>query len=152
MAANINNAYLQAPSSKKHYIICGGEFGIEHLGKIALIRRALYGGKSSGDDFCKRLRSCMTHLGFTSCKSDPDIWKQEAIKDDGSDYWECVLLYVDDALWIYMNAENVLTDEIGNYLHIKPGSVEYPNIYLSNKFSKVTLDNGVETWSFSSSR
>jgi hypothetical protein len=46
-AADIRNAYLQAPSSQKDYILCGPEFGIENIGKIALIRRALYGGKSA---------------------------------------------------------------------------------------------------------
>ena len=85
----------------------------------------------------------MTHLGFTSCKAEPDIWTREEIKDDGLDYWERVLLYVDDELCIYINSENVLTNEIGKYFHIKPGSVEYPNIYLGNKVSKVTLYNGV---------
>ena len=45
-AADIRNAYLQAPSSQKDYILCGPEFGIENVGKTALIRRALYGGKA----------------------------------------------------------------------------------------------------------
>ena len=36
-AADIRNAYLQAPSSCKDYIICGPEFGIENVGKVALI-------------------------------------------------------------------------------------------------------------------
>ena len=36
-AADIRNAYLQAPSSQKDYILCGPEFGIENVGKIALI-------------------------------------------------------------------------------------------------------------------
>ena len=44
-AADVQNAYLQAPTSVKHYIICGREFGLEHEGKRALIVRALYGGK-----------------------------------------------------------------------------------------------------------
>ena len=26
MAADVQNAYLQAPSSEKHYVICGAEF------------------------------------------------------------------------------------------------------------------------------
>jgi hypothetical protein len=38
MGADIKNAYLQAPSSEKHFIICGPEFGIENKGKVALIR------------------------------------------------------------------------------------------------------------------
>ena len=29
-AADIQNAYLQAPYSDKHYFICGKEFGLEH--------------------------------------------------------------------------------------------------------------------------
>ena len=32
LATNIRNAYLQAPSSRKDYIICGPEFGIENIG------------------------------------------------------------------------------------------------------------------------
>ena len=77
---------------------------------------------------------------------------REAIKDYGSAYWEYVLLYVDDALCISMNDENVLNNEIGGYFLIKIGSVRYPNIYIGNKVSKVTLDNRVEGWSFSSSQ
>jgi hypothetical protein len=51
IGADIQNAYLQAPSSKKHFIICGPEFGIDNEGRVALIRRALYGGKVAGRDF-----------------------------------------------------------------------------------------------------
>ena len=50
-AVDIRNAYLQAPSSQKDYILCGPEFGIENIGKAAMIRRALYGGKLAGKYF-----------------------------------------------------------------------------------------------------
>ena len=46
--ADIQNACLQAPSSQKDYIICGPEFGLENVGKRALVKRALYGGKAEG--------------------------------------------------------------------------------------------------------
>ena len=72
-AADIRNAYLQAPSSQKDYIICGEEFGLENVGKVALIHRALYGGKAAGRDFRNHLRSCMHHLKFASCPADPDV-------------------------------------------------------------------------------
>ena len=72
-AADIRNAYLQAPTSEKHYIICGSEFGLENVGKIAIIRRALYGGKAAGRDFRNHLRSCMTHLNFKPCLADSDV-------------------------------------------------------------------------------
>jgi hypothetical protein len=55
IGADIRNAYLQAPSSEKHFIVCGPEFGIENEGRVALIWRALYGGKVAGRDFWHHL-------------------------------------------------------------------------------------------------
>ena len=74
IGADIRNAYLQAPSSEKHFIICGPEFGIENEGRVALIWRALYGGKVAGRDFWHHLRDCMGQLRFTSSCADPDVW------------------------------------------------------------------------------
>ena len=151
-AADIQNAYLQAPSSEKHYIVCGAEFGLEHVGKVALIRRALYGGKLAGKDFWTHLRSCMKFLGFTSCQADPDIWMREAVKPDGSQYWEYVLLYVDDCLVISDNGEKILRNEIGKYFKLKEASIGPPDIYRGGKMRKVELENGAKAWSFSSSQ
>ena len=152
VAADIQNAYLQAPSSQKYYIICGGEFGLENIGKIALIRRALYGGKSAGRDFRNHLRACMSHIGFTPCLADPDVWMRPAQKADGSKYWEYVLLYVDDALVISDNAKHILENEIGKYFIMKPGSIGPPKIYLGGHMRKITLENNVKAWGFSSSQ
>ena len=44
-AADIKSAYLQAPTSEKHFIRCGDEFLIEMQGETALIKRTLYSGK-----------------------------------------------------------------------------------------------------------
>mmetsp|Transcript_36418 Transcript_36418/g.36805 ORF Transcript_36418/g.36805 Transcript_36418/m.36805 type:complete len:81 (+) Transcript_36418:62-304(+) len=41
-AADIQNAYIQAPTSEKHFVIYGPEFD-EHQGKKDLILCALYG-------------------------------------------------------------------------------------------------------------
>eukprot|EP00957_Ditylum_brightwellii_P172505 13133413-Ditylum_brightwellii.AAC.1 len=49
-----------ALSSQRHYIIYGAKFGLENIGKQVLIRRALYGRKFAGKDFCNHLRpGCM---------------------------------------------------------------------------------------------
>jgi hypothetical protein len=82
--ADIKNAYLQAPSSQKDYIICGPEFGLENVGMVALIHRALYGGRSAGRDFRNHLCSSMRHLDFTFRPADPDVWMQLAMKSDGT--------------------------------------------------------------------
>ena len=109
MAADIQNAYLQAPSSEKDFIVCGAEFGLKNVGKVALITRALYGGKVSGRDFWHHLRDCMDHLGFTLCQADPDVWRRAATKPDGEEYFEYVLLYVDDCLVISHKPEAILS-------------------------------------------
>ena len=38
LRGDIQNAYLQAPSSEKHFIVCGPDFGTENVGRVALIR------------------------------------------------------------------------------------------------------------------
>ena len=92
-AADIKSAYLQAPTSEKRFIRCGTEFPLEMQGRIALIKRALYGGKTAGSDYWKHMRTCMEHLGFKSCRSDPDVWMRAAVRPrDGMEYWEYVLL------------------------------------------------------------
>jgi hypothetical protein len=50
IGGDIQNTYLQAPSSEKHFIVCSPEFGTENVGRVALIRRALYGGKVAGKE------------------------------------------------------------------------------------------------------
>ena len=151
-AADIRNAYLQAPSSQKNYIICGLEFGLEHVGKHALIHRALYGGKTAGRDFRNHLRSCMKFLGFEPCPADPDVWMRPAKKSDGSSYYEYVLLYTDDALVISEKGEHILRNELGRYFELKEGSIGPPKIYLGGQLRNVDLANGESAWAFGSSQ
>ena len=150
--ADIRNAYVQAPSSRKDYIVCGPEFGLENVGKPALIHRALYGGKTAGRDFRNHLRSCMDMLGFKPCRADPDVWMRAAQRDDRFMYWEYVLLYTDDCLVISHKGEHVLREEIGKYFSLKEESVGEPNIYLGGKLRKVALENGLYAWVFGSSQ
>ena len=151
-AADIRNAYLQAPSSQKDYIIGGAEFGLENIGKRALIKRALYGGKAAGRDFRNHLRHCMRHLGFTSCLADPDVWMRPALKSDGTEYYEYVLLYTDDTLVISENAESILRNELGKYFELKEESIGPPEIYLGGHMRQVPLDNDTKAWAFGSSQ
>ena len=60
--ADIKSVYLQAPTSEKHYMLCGSDFPLEMQGKVALIKRALYGGKLAGSDYWKHMQTCMKHL------------------------------------------------------------------------------------------
>jgi hypothetical protein len=107
-AADIHNAYLQTPSSNKDYIICCPDFGIEHEGKVALIHRALYGGKTAQRDFRNHLRSCMHFLNFKSCPADPDGCAMQ-LKVTAPKY---------DSLVLSDNAESILRNEMGKYFEL----------------------------------
>ena len=147
-AADIRNAYLQAPSSQRDYIVCGPKFGLENFGKKALIRRALYGGKTSGRYFRNHLQSCMQHIGFEPCKADADVWMRAAKKKDGTKYWEYALLYIDDVLVVSERGEKFLSNKLGKYFELKEESIGPPKIYLGENMSKVVLENGRTAWYF----
>lgn len=151
MAADIQNAYLSAPCSQKYYTVCGPEFGSELQGNKALIVRALYGGKSSGKDFRDHLRDCMEHLGYESCLADPDVWMRQSEMDDGTPYWEYMLLYTDDCLAVSHSPKKAL-EGLGKYFTLKPGSIGPPKIYLGGKVSQIDLPNGSKAWAFSASQ
>ncbi len=150
IGANICNAYLQAPSSEKHFIICGPEFGIENEGRVALIWRALYGGKVADRDFWHHLQDCMEQLGFSYSCADPDVWLRLSKRSTGERYYKYVLLYVDNVLVISKNAGTVLQKEIGQHFVLQEESIGSPSQYLGGKLCEVTLENGTKAWAFGS--
>lgn len=150
LTADIQNAYLQAPPSEQFYTVAGPEWG-SRKGQRMLIVRALYGGKSSERDFRNHLQSCMSTMGFEHCESDHDVWNKAAVTDDGTEYYEYILLYVDDCLVVSHRAHNILT-ELNGFFTLKKSSIGPPKIYLGSTISQVTLPNGVKAWASSSSQ
>ena len=149
--ADILNAFITAPTTESYHIVCGPEFGNELIGRKAIIKRALYGIKSAARDFRNHLRECMTHLGFTSCLADADLWYRKAKTDQGIDYYEYMLFYVDDCLVTSQHPKELL-DRLDKYFPLKPGSVGPPNLYLGGKLTEIVLPNGVKAWSISGSK
>jgi Reverse transcriptase (RNA-dependent DNA polymerase) len=89
-ATDIGNAYLEAYTSEKEYVIAGPEFK-DHEGHILIISKALYGLRSSGARWHDRFADFVRELGFFPCKAEPDIW----MRRKGSNY-EYVAVDVDD--------------------------------------------------------
>ena len=114
-AADIRNTYFRTSSSKKEFIICGVEFGLENVGGLAFIHRALYGGNKYGSDFRNHLISYMRHLDFASCLSDSDVWMRPAKKINGTSYYEYIILYTDDELVVIQHSEENLRKDLGRY-------------------------------------
>ena len=89
-ATDIGNAYLEAKTTEKVYIIAGPEFG-DREGHILVIHKALYGLRSSGARWHETFADCLRDMGFLSCKAEPDIW----MRPNGKIY-EYIAVYVDD--------------------------------------------------------
>ena len=156
LSTDIQNAYLQAHTSEKFWTMCRPEFRTEEQGRITIVARALYGTKSSGQDFRNHLRYCMDHMQYKSCLNNPDAWMCEVVMDDGTKYYEYMLLYVDDTLCLSEHPKEALL-ELNKYFGLKKTKkgkplIEPPTIYLGGKLSQVELPNGVVAWAASSSK
>jgi hypothetical protein len=74
--ADIGNAYLEAETKEKLYIVGGEEFG-DRKDHILLIHKALYGLKTSGKRWFEKLSRCMKEQGFIQSKADASIWMRK---------------------------------------------------------------------------
>ena len=104
-STDIGNAYLESKTAEKVHIIAGPEFG-ELEGHLLVIKKALYGLRTSGQRWHDRLFDCLASLGFNPCKAEPDIWMRDA-----GDCCEYIAVYVDD-LAIAMKDPQSLIDQL----------------------------------------
>jgi hypothetical protein len=110
-ATDIGNAYLEAITTERVYILAGPKFG-ELKGHIY---KALYGLRSSGIRWYERFSRVMKAEGFTYCKLEPEIWMR--ISADSTKY-EYVGVYVDD-LALAMDDPKAFLDILINKYNFK---------------------------------
>jgi len=108
--------------------MAGPEFGHELEGQHVLIVRALYGLKSSGAAWRSHLSNTLQHLGYTSSLADPDVWFRPAKKSNGFEYYEYVLVYVDDLLVLSHQAD-ITMKLLEDFYRLKDGYAK-PDRYL----------------------
>ena len=90
--ADIGNAYLEAHTQEKLFIIGGAEFE-ELQGFILIFNKALYGLKSSGKRWAEKFYDIIKDMGFTPSKADPCVWMRE---NKTLKCYEYLAIYVDD--------------------------------------------------------
>jgi len=73
LAADIRNAYLQAPAQEKVHTTAGPEFGPSRVGQTVIIVRAMYGLKSSGAAWHAQLSETLYSMNFKPTLADPDV-------------------------------------------------------------------------------
>jgi len=147
LCGDIQNAYLTAPNREKIWCWAGPEFGPD-AGKPFIIVRALYGLKSAGAAFRAFLAEKLDDMGFRPSEADPDVWMRPSVKPDGEEYYEYLLVYVDDILALSMEPQAIM-DDIGNQFKFKGNKTVPPETYLGARLEKKPL-NGNNCWTMSS--
>ena len=89
-ATDVGNAYLEANTKEKIYIIAGSEFG-NLEGHVLVIVKALYGLRTSGLCWHERFADCLRDMNFFQSKAEADIWMRRR-----NDKYEYIGVYVDD--------------------------------------------------------
>ena len=142
---DIGNAYLEAYTKEKVYVVAGPEFGAVNLaGHILIISKALYGLKSSGLRWYERFADVLRKMEFSPCPVEPEVWMRACSSDgkiikgipkadsintkksffeppvhlnDGS-YYEYIAVYVDD-LTIVSRDPKAITTALSNTYNFK---------------------------------
>ena len=99
--ADVGNAYLEAFTQEKIYIIAGPIFG-NREGHTLLIQKALYGLKSSGLRWWERFSDILHDMGFRPSKAEDDIWMRKS-----GNIYEYIARYVDDLAIVSQNPSTI---------------------------------------------
>jgi hypothetical protein len=151
LSCDVGNAYLYAPCREKIYFIGGVECG-EQRGKILVVTKALYGLKSSGASWRAMFAGTIADMGFEPTQADPDVWRRRFKAKNGLEYWELLLVYVDDVLCVADTEQAKKTmDAIGQIYDLKD-TVKPPTTYLGAQIERMQLPSGMECWAFSSEK
>ena len=146
LGCDVSNAYLNAPCREKIWVDAGPEFGSDQ-GSVMIVRKALYGLKSSGFSWKKMLTQNLEDMGYKSSIADPDVFIRAASKPDGTEYYEFLLTYVDDCLCVSAKPEETM-NVLGRIYDLKD-TVKPPERYLGANIKRWQLPDGRECWAMS---
>jgi hypothetical protein len=146
LGCDVSNAYLNAPCREKIWVDAGAEFG-KHQGMVMIVKKALYGLKSSGFSWKKMLTQNLNDMGYKTSIADPDVFIRQAAKPDGTEYYEFLLTYVDDCLCVSARPEDTM-DILGKIYDLKD-TVKPPERYLGANIKRWQLPDGRECWAMS---
>jgi hypothetical protein len=149
MTCDIQNAFLNADCREQCFIRAGKEFGSE-AGTLMIIRKALYGLKSSGAAFRALLAETLYDLSYVPTKADPDVWIRPAVKPDGFEYYEMVLIFVDDCLAVSHDPMKTMKG-IQKDFKLKDDKIAPPDMYLGSQLEKKVID-GESCWTMTSEK
>jgi hypothetical protein len=118
LCGDVRNAFITAPCMEKVYSIAGPEFG-QRSGSMVVLRKALYGLRSSGWAFRAHFADFLRSMGLFPTRYDQDVWMR--LRDDVDDF---KVVAKDPQPWI---------DKIKKAFVLK--SVGPPSYYLGSNYT-----------------
>ncbi len=109
-ATDVSNAYLEAFTKEKLYVVAGPEMGNHRKDHLLMVKKALYGLRTSGARWHDRLSDCLRDMVFFPCKAEPDIW----MRKNGEKY-KYVAVYVDDLAMALVDPKEFVCNLETNY-------------------------------------
>ena len=112
--------------------------------------RALYGLKSSRASWRKMFKDYIeSKLGFTPSSADGDMYYPKNKMPSGAEYYELLLVYVDDVLAVSHDPGTIMK-MIGMRFEIKNDEWDPPKRYLGADVELFQLPDGRFAWSLGS--
>ena len=149
LAGDIQNAYLNAPTTEKLFFYAGDEWKADK-GRPVLIVRALYGLKSSALAWRNHLADVLSNkLGFKSSLADPDVWLKPSLDKHNNTYYSYILVYVDDILVIDEDPMKYMTMLRDSYT-VREDAIKEPDQYLGADIGKVYFNDNTYAFTMGS--
>ena len=147
LSCDIGNAYLNVPCVEKLWTLTSPEFGND-ASSVMILKKAIYGLQSAGNSWRSTLHSTLEALKLVLSR-DPNLYMRRGQDDPiRGDYYEFVLVYIDDLLCISGDPKSFM-DKLGWVYNLKD-SVKPPERYLGTNVDTYINANGQEFWSLSS--
>jgi hypothetical protein len=132
LCGDVTNAFVNAYTNEKVYAVAGLEFGEEAVGKIVIIRKALYGLASSAERWHSHFADTLRGLGFTPTRYDNDVWIRPSENKKGYEY---ICTHVDDFM-IVAKRPDLIMQKLQEVYAIGEKSITEPEYYLGNDYKK----------------
>ena len=101
-----------------------------------------------GAAFRAFLAETLDDIGFKSSETDPHVWLKPAVKPDGEEYYEYILVCFDDILCISHKAKETMRLIAKDFM-FKKDEIKPPEIYLGARLERNEL-NGQKVWTMTS--
>jgi hypothetical protein len=104
LCGDVGNTYVNAFTNEKVYAVTGKEFWESLAGSVIIIKKALYGLRTSSERWYAHFADSLCGIGFKPTHYDKDVWIRLNVAGECYDY---VCTHVDDFMIVGTSQSSV---------------------------------------------